>query len=242
MAIAVNGGHVSRALDFYQKGSKYIIVGGTQVWEDEPTPDTPNVADFKLKDVIGLKKVDNTFLVVPDNENGTISYRDQKWRVVLESLETKVGVSGISNGSNIVNVESVTGLTVGSRIRIGDIYEGTITAISGLKLTLDTKSPQTVNADVPVIGGAIVEGAKYVYIEGYLEYDHFPLATYRQIGLCTGVVPKDPSNDNILRSAAFSTSREDEYSSLGLLEILDNRSPIPRDRNMRELISMIVEF
>lgn len=242
MAIAVNGGHVSRALDFYDRESKYLIIGGSKPWDDEPSPDLPKVTDFKLRDVIGLKKVDNTFLVVPDNEKGTIIYRDQKWRVIPKEINTVVGEGGINNRSDTFTLDSVAGLSVGSRIRINNLYEGIITEMNGNNVTLDTVAPASIESNSPVIGGALVEGAKYVYVEGYLEYDRFPLQTYRQLGLCTGVVPSDPSVTDILRSAEFNPSGVDEYSSLGILEILDNRSPIPRDINMRELVSIIIEF
>lgn len=242
MAIAVNGGHVSRALDFYDRESKYLIIGGSKPWDNEPTPDLPEITDFKLRDVIGLKKVDNTFLVIPDNERGTIVYRDQKWRVIPREIITKVGNEGILNGSNTFTIDSAAGLSVGSRLRINNLYEGTITEMNGSTVTLDTPAPANIDSGSPVLGGALIEGAKYVYVEGYLEYDRFPLATYRQLGLCTGVIPADPSVTNILRSAEFNPKGVDEYSSLGVLEILDNRSPIPRDINMRELISLIIEF
>lgn len=243
MAIAVNGGHVSRAIDFYDRENKYLIIGGSKPWDDEPDPDMPKIEDFKLRDVIGLKKLDNTFFVIPDNsDRATIVYRDQKWRVVPKEINTVVGDGGVVNNSDTFDLESVEGLSVGSKIRINNLYEGFITEMNGNTITIDTLAPATIPAGSPVIGGALVENAKYVYIEGYLEYDRFPLTTYRQIGLCTGVVPADPSVTNVLRSAEFNPAGVNEYSSLGVLEILDNRSPIPRDINMRERISMIIEF
>lgn len=238
MAIATNGGHVSRAIDFYNAIGKYFIIGGTTPWDDESAPDTPQVTDFKLRDVVALKKVDNAYLVVPD-ENGSIQYRSQNWRTVLERVETVVGSSGVSNDSKVVPVESVAGLTVGSKVRIHNLYEGTITSISGLSITLDTPAPDIIPAGSTVLAGAMVEGAKYVYVECYLNYDEFPLVTYRQIGLCTGVLP---NTADILKAAAYTTSLADEYSSLGTLEILDNRVPSTRDISQRELLSLIVEF
>lgn len=239
MAIAVNGGHVSRAIDFYNTPGKYFIIGGANTaWEDETAPDSPAVTDFKLKDVVGLKKVDNVYLVIPD-ENGSISYRKQNWRTVLEKVETTVGISGVTEGSKVVTVASIAGLTTGSKIRVANIYEGTIVSISGLSLTLDTEAPEYIKPYSTVLGGAQVEGARYVYVEGYLNYDEFPLVTYRQIGLCTNVLP---NTLDVMRSAEYAAGGENEYTSLGVLEILDNRVPATRDVNQRELISMIIEF
>lgn len=239
MAIALNGGHVARALDFYNKPGKYFIIGGTTPWESESAPTTPNPTDFKLVDVVGLKKVDNTHLVIPD-PNGTIKYRDTSWKIVPESISTLVTSSGVTINSTAVPVASVEGLNVGSKVRIADTYEGKITSISGLILTLDTAAPVAISAGSKVLGGAAVEGAKYVYVDCYLEYNKFPLITYRQIGLCTGVTP----DEDILLSEAYVSSypQYSVYTSLGILEILDNRVPSTRDSSQRELLSLIIEF
>lgn len=238
MAIATNGGHASRAIDFYNAEGKYFIVGGTTPWEDESAPPPPDLTDFKLRNIVGLKKVDNTNLVVPDEE-GTIRYRNQNWRIVSKKIETTVGNAGVSLGAVVVPLTSLNGIVQGSKLRINNTYEGRVVSISGLLVTLDTPAPIAIKAGSPVIGGAIVEGAKYVYVDCYLDYDEFPIVTYRQIGLCTGVTPGDA---NILKSADYSNSGADEFSTIGVLEILDNRVPSTRDTSQRELISLIIEF
>lgn len=244
MAIAVNGGHVSRALDFYNTDSKYFIIGGTTPWEDDTTPLSPSVEDYKLIDVVGLKKVDNTYMVIPTDETeNVISYRNQNWKRVEPQIKTTIGTTGVTAGSKVITVFSVAGLTVGAKVRVNNLYEGKITNISGLSLTLDTEAPVSIPAGSEVLGGALVEGAKYVYVDCYLEYDNFPLVTYRQIGLCTNVVPVENIDRNILRSARYNpTKNEDEYTSLGILEVLDNRVPGTRDIDQRELLSLIIEF
>lgn len=241
MAIATNGGHVSRALDFYHSEGKYFIIGGTEPWEDDSTPDTPQVIDFKLKDIIGLKKVDNTYLVIPTEETeDVISYRSQNWKKVSVSVNTTIGDAGVTADSEVIPVVSLDGITVGSKLRINNLYEGKVKSISGLNVTLDTAAPESIAPGSPVLGGALVEGAKYVYVECYLNYDEFPIATYRQIGLCTGVTP---NTEDILRASAYNLiGGTDEFTSLGILEILDNRIPSTRDINQRELLSLIIEF
>lgn len=240
MAIAVNGGHISRALDFYKSAGKYFIIGGTTPWEDETTPPTPIVEDFKLIDVVGLKRVDNIYMVIPTDETeNVISYRNQNWKKVEPYLQTTIGTTGVTAGSNVISVTSVAGFTVGSKVRVANLYEGKIRSISGLLMTLDTAAPESIPTGSPVIGGAMVEGAKYVYLDCYLNYDEFPLVTYRQIGLCTGVTP---NTEDILKSAEYTLSGVDDYNSLGVLEILDNRLPNTRDVNQRELLSLIIEF
>ena len=238
MAIAVKDGHTARALEFYNTPGKYFIIGGTIPWEDESSPDTPQVGEFKLNDVVGLKKVDNVHLVVPD-DNGTIVYRTQRWRVVPADISTTVGTTGVTEGSVVVPVTSVAGLTVGSKVRIANLYEATITSISNNLLTLSAESPAPIPAGATVLGGAIPEGAHYVYLDCYLNYDEFPLVTYRQIGLCTAVTP---NTADILLSAAYSSHNADEFASLGRLEVLDNRVPSTRDISMREQLSLIIEL
>lgn len=239
IAIAVNGGHISRALDFYNAVGKYFIIGGTEPWEDESVPTPPSPSDFKLRDVVGLKKVDNCHLVVPDTK-GTIQYRNQNWRIVTDSIKTTVSTGGVTIGTNVIPVENLQGILVGSKLRINNLYEGKVSSISGNRVTLDTPAPTDIPAGSIVLGGAMVEGAKYVYVDCYLNYDEFPIITYRQVGLCTAVTP---NTENILLSAKYTSGGiNDEYTSLGTLEILDNRVPATRDISQRELLSVIVEF
>lgn len=238
MALAVDGGHVSRAIDFYNSPGKYFIIGGTTAWDDETSPDAPSPSEFKLRDVVGLKRVDTIHLVIP-SDDGSIHYRDQNWKIVPLSLETTVSSAGVTIGSTVVPVASVAGMTVGSKLRIGNVYEGKIVSISGLLVTLDVQAPQAISSGSRVIGGAQVEGAKYVYLDCTLNYDAFPLVTYRQIGLCSKVTP---ATEDVLRAASYSLSGQNEYTSLGILEIIDNRVPSTRDINQRDMLSLIIEF
>lgn len=239
MAIATTSAHVSRALDFYNKAGKYFSIGGTTAWDDEQNPPSPNVSDFKLNDIVALKKVDNTYLVVQD-ENGTINYRDTKWKIVTPEISTTTSLI-VTEGSTTVGLTSLSSIVAGNKLRIGNTYEGKILTIntSNNTVVLDTASPKTLPIGSSVLGGAYVEGAKHVYIECSLNYDQFPIVTYRQVGVQTSVLP---NNVDTLRSAAYSNSGLDEYTSLGNLEILDNRSPTVREPDQKEVISLIVEF
>ena len=238
MAIATNSGHIARALDFYNTPGKYFIIGGTTPWENESAPPAPEVSEFKLRDVVGLKKVDNVHMVIP-HPSGSIQYRDQNWKIVSSKVNTTVSDPGVLMGETVIPVASVAGLVEGAKVRINNSYEATILSTAGMMITLDTPAPADIPAGSPVLGGALVEGAKYVYVDCYLNYDEFPLVTYRQIGLCTLVTPE---SENVLKSAAYSIGGNDEYTSLGILEVLDNRIPAARDISQRELLSLIVEF
>lgn len=241
MAIATNSGHVSRAIDLYRKEGKYFSVGKTSAWTDESNPPDPSAETYKLDELVALKKVDNVQLVVPDNDNGSIVYRDSKWRIVQEKLTTTVGSGGVAQGSSDVIVASLAGISVGCRLRIGSTYEGKVTAInaSSNTVTLDQSAPSTIAEGSEVLGGAYVEGAKYVYVSCTLSYDTFPIVTYREVGFHTEVLP---NNVDILRSSEYATSGSDEFTDLGNLEIIDNRPPTTRTQDQSESISIIIEL
>lgn len=252
MAIAVNNGHVNRALDFYNTPGKYFVIGGTKPWSinqagNEVPPDAKST-DFRLVDVIGLKHIDNMFMVKPTNEEeGVISYRGQNWKKVSARVEAVLSSTAIAGNPTIV-LEDLGVLKIGDKVRVANIYEGTIQSISGKNVTLDVAPPQDIFVGSQVLGGAIVEGAKYVYLDCYLNYDNFPLATYRQIGLCTSIPPVgytnegNPDYSDILVSEDYADDRLSAYISLGSLEILDNRMPSTRNKDQRELLSVIIEF
>lgn len=240
MAIATTQGHVQRAIELYNKAGKYFIIGGTIPWADEASPDSPSVSDFRLIDVVGYKKVDNCHLVIPD-ENGTISYRTGNWRIVPPPFSTNVTSAGITSGTSVFYVTSTAILNPGDKLRIANTYEGIILEVNSTtnQITLDTPAPVDIIGGSIVEAGAVVEGAKYVYLDCYLEYEKFPIVTYRQVGLCTGVTP---DNESVLRAAEYSSTGSNEFTSTGILEIIDNRPPSTRDIDQRELLSLIVEL
>lgn len=89
-ACATIGFHVRRALEFYNSDSVFFALAKRSEWEDPnniPNPTTDSV----LEDVWAYKRVEARYLVVPDEENGTITYKKTKWRVVSadRALEEK---------------------------------------------------------------------------------------------------------------------------------------------------------
>ncbi|AWD93036.1 baseplate protein [Bacillus phage vB_BceM-HSE3] len=81
MAITTIAGHVARALDFFERQDIYIGIGKPDAWQDEDLPPAPTIADTALQTLIGVKRTEAQYMVVPD-PNGTIAYRDSRWRVV----------------------------------------------------------------------------------------------------------------------------------------------------------------
>lgn len=88
-ACATIGFHVKRALEFYNTDSVFFALAKESPWTDSsgaeindfeliPNPTTDSV----LEDIWAYKRVESKYLVVPDEENGTIIYQKTKWRVV----------------------------------------------------------------------------------------------------------------------------------------------------------------
>lgn len=239
MAIATNQGHVNRAIEFYNRVSKFFSIGRTTAWDDDSNPPAPTTGMYAIDELVGFKKVDNCYLVIQD-PNGTIDYRTEKWRIVADKVETTTNAN-IASGATTVKLTSLAGITKGCKIRINNQYEGTVTALntSQNQVTLDTAAPSTITSGAPVLGGALVENAKYVYLDCYLNYDDFPLVTYRQIGVNTGV---EPTSGDILLSAQYSNSGTNEFTNVGTLEVVDNRKPTARQVDQKELIAILIEF
>lgn len=88
MAIATTLSHVSRALDFFNTASIYFAIGKSTPWEDPENPEInddnppePNVDDSDLQEIIGFKRVESIYMVVPD-DSGEIIYRDTRWKAI----------------------------------------------------------------------------------------------------------------------------------------------------------------
>ena len=92
--ISTMGSHVKRALQFYNDGTVYFAIGKSTQWNPEDTPIAEDAATQDLLEVIGFKKVEIKYLVVPDDINGTIVYRSGKWRIITPATATKAQQEG----------------------------------------------------------------------------------------------------------------------------------------------------
>ncbi|MGC5326425.1 hypothetical protein [Brevibacillus sp. SYSU BS000544] len=77
---------------------------------------------------------------------------------------------------------------------------------------------------------------RWVYIQVWLNYDQFPVVTYRQTGIYTGLAlkPGVPANKQIITIS--------DVADLGFFIVANNRSPIPREATQKESIEFIIEF
>ena len=82
MPITTVLGHVSRAMDFFNKQNLFFAFGKQTPWEDEDFPDILDPEITEIVEPLGYKMIENKYMVVPDNENGTIMYRDSRWRTI----------------------------------------------------------------------------------------------------------------------------------------------------------------
>lgn len=84
---------------------------------------------------------------------------------------------------------------------------------------------------------ALEEGARWVYISVSLDFTEVPIdIVYRQIGCYTSLIKQKDVDDS------KSILDPEEVEDLGILEILDNRKPVYRETDKRELIGTIIEF
>lgn len=102
MAICTLKAHVARALDFYNKDSIWFGIGKTSKWSVEDlgvdfeterdydsNPPVPKNTD-EITELVGFKRTEFKSLVVQD-DNGTLEYRNTKWRIVAPEDAQKVG-------------------------------------------------------------------------------------------------------------------------------------------------------
>lgn len=87
-----------------------------------------------------------------------------------------------------------------------------------------------------VISDARAKKARWVYVASWLRYDEVPIVTYRQTGAYLGVIR------NVGVDAGKLTLLPTEVADLGYLGAINNREPIPRAEDMKELVEFIIEF
>ena len=87
-----------------------------------------------------------------------------------------------------------------------------------------------------VVSDARAKQARWVYVAAWLRYGEVPIVDYRQTGAFLGVTRNggvDVGKLVLLPS---------EVADLGYLAAVNNRSPIPRAEDQKELVEFIIEF
>lgn len=124
MAVTTLKGHVSRALDFYNKEKIFMGLGKTTPWDNEMSPPIPTVVD-ELVEIAGYKRVESLFLVRPDPD-GELSYRNTKWKIIQKENALAEGAKWIFLSTYITYTELPTDI---SYRQIG-VYTGLVLAES----------------------------------------------------------------------------------------------------------------
>jgi len=78
------------------------------------------------------------------------------------------------------------------------------------------------------------EGAKWVLVKFFLEFDELPLIGYRQIGIYTGLEKLPGVSDGPLVP--------EQVVNPGILEVIDNKKVESREVDKKEEITLIIEF
>lgn len=121
MPITTTHAHVNRAIDFFSKDSIYFGIGKATPWLDDKKPPAPEIDVAVLDGLIGLKKVEVSHLVVRDDVNGTIIYRDSRWRIVPLDQAIEEGAKWVYIESAILYDE----LPLGEYRQVG-VFTGTV--------------------------------------------------------------------------------------------------------------------
>jgi hypothetical protein len=235
-------------MDLFDSDSLYIGIGQQSAWADENNPPRTDPNDLIINQIIGYKKVEDKYMVVPD-EAGSIQYRDSVWRVVSPVQFQFQLVAPIVESATSIQIAStdptkLNTLTVGSKVMLQNSnkigHTAKITQIAGTgnmrTLTLDLGADQAYGTGTIVHWGLVAEVCRHVLIGTWIRYDELPTYPYRVIGifnrlqLATGV------------SSSKLALLPQEVASPGILEVVEYRRVVSRDELQREYISVIVEF
>ena len=247
-ATSTSMSHVSRAIDLFESATIYIGIGQQSPWDDENNPPRTDPTDLAINQVIGYKKVEDSYMVVPD-PTGSISYRDSQWRIVPPVRFEFQLLSSVGAGATGIAIQSsdpakLDSLTVGSKVmiqsgmKIG--HTSKITAINGSgsqrTLTLETGTDTSYGTGAIVHWGLIAEVCRAVYLASWIRYDELPLYPYRIIGVFNRLEVQTGVNPGKLALLPSEVKRP------GILEIAEYRRVTSRDQDQKEYISVVVEF
>lgn len=121
MAICTLKAHVARAMDFYNHDDIYFAIGKSSNWSSSDLTDFDSSRDYNvnppepkntddMKEVIGYKKAEYKSFVVQDDINGTLDYRNTKWRVVNKEDAATAGARWVYVSTELLYEELPTEL------------------------------------------------------------------------------------------------------------------------------------
>lgn len=266
MAITTNGAHVSRALDFFNKDNIYFAIGKSTAWNEADTPIEPSITDEALQEIIGYKKVETMYMVVQDEVNGTISYRDSKWSVVAPD-------QAMDRSSKWVYLDTTLRydeLPLGYYRQVG-LYTGLIPYQGRAQkscITITSNATGDGNLDIMVgdtqltvsvltgdttvdIATKILEGGVNGWTISAGDTTDAVIFTCNTVGVNT--VSSSSNTTGVACTIETITEGTDavsqktnllpsEVDNHGILEVVDNRGASNRLADQKEKLSLVIEF
>jgi hypothetical protein len=240
--------HGSRAFDVFSSNSLYYGIGHQSPWADDSNPPTVNYNDIDIYQVIGYKKVEDVYMVVPD-PNGSIIYRDSQWRVISPVRYRFQLVAEVNQGDTSLVIQSedpnkLAALTVGTKIIFQSGQSAGMSSLisnisgSGTQLTLTISDSVDITYAVGswIHWGIVSERCRACLIGTWIRYDELPLFPYRVVGVFNRLVVAAgvPSTTTALLP--------NQVQDPGFLECVQYRQPFSRNIDQREYLSVIMEF
>lgn len=240
--------HSSRAIDLFSSDSLYFGIGYQSPWPDDNNPPLVNYNDLEIFQVIGYKKVEDVYLVVPD-DSGSIIYRDSQWRVITPVKYRYQLIAEVNEGDTQIVIQSsdpnkINALVINTKIMLQDRQSAGLSSMisyvsgSGTQATLTLSTPidKTYNAGSWVHWGILAESCRTCLIGTWIRYDELPLFPYRVVGVFNRLQRASGVASNL--TALLPNQVEDP----GYLECVQYRRPFSRNIDQREYLSVIIEF
>lgn len=248
IGVTTIGGHVARAIDFQARTDAYVVMGKPTQWSD---PQDPNISDAAppipqptttvLAEPVVAKKATLT-LVVPDSAGPILAY-GQQWRSVTPQQAGDLGcrwvlvtasfdydeapISSIDSyltqaaqlNAVTLTVANAAGYQVGDQIQLG--LSGQLTTITAVNTNTNVLTIQNA-LTTPLDSGTFIADLSLQSV-----------FKYRQIGIVTHALSSGQPGQALI-PYSFLTGQ--------MLEYYYNTTPIPREINRRDLVSLVLTF
>lgn len=240
--------HTSRAFDLFNSNSLYYGIGYQSPWPDDNNPPLVDYNAMEIYQIIGYKKVEDAYMVVPDS-NGSIIYRDSQWRVVSPVMYRFQLIAEASSGDTQITVQSadpnkISALAVGTNVLmevnqstgLQSLISDVTSSGTQATLTLETAIDQSYPAGSWVHWGILAEKCRACFIGTWIRYDELPLFPYRVVGIFNRLVKAEGVASNV------TALLPNQVENPGILECVQYRQPFSRNIDQREYLSVVLEF
>lgn len=196
--VATYASHVGKAINFFYNTPNLVFaIGRSTPWGelagetsdtstiDDLHPPYPSLDSTEIDEVIGYKRYQNKYFVIPDESSTEPIVDGVHWR----------------------------------------------------KIQLEVTPQDPDAAKSQLIAKVKQNKARWIYMDFQLDPNDFVGFTYRQIGLYSDVKILPPAT----QSMTIYNAEHIEKGS-GILEVIQNRAPVTRQIDQRELVAVVLEF